>query len=433
MPGRLAALIVVGGAVAIIGIGFLGQGGDRPPEPRAAGEGPTASPTATPTRVPTPEPTPVLTAVERGTIAAREQDRPFDLALHDLCAWFSPEEISRIVADAYLGHGGEIVPGALSAAVDPPDCAGWIASEDRGRVQLYPGPDPSIADLPLEIEAFAPHAAVSPEIRVGTLSQGRVWSIPGTSAHLVVAGHGEVLSFIHLAPLAYAQEPVEWRNDVALAIANEMLRRMNWLRTLPTGSTPLPDFAAALPGDDGDGPLPLGTIDDVPNADRLDFLFDLGPFRDAHWLDPQDPNMGSGVWTAGRPFHVREGFINNGVEPLGDGFDVVLYVTRLEGGADEPTYRYTSDYVLRGTSDRCGPTYETQKGPVTCEWFVHDFPEGLPEGRFAIWAVWEAPCWTWIDLGLTDSCQDPDEVISLFSSGFDAPYTGSGPEYETPR
>jgi hypothetical protein len=200
----------------------------------------------------------------------------------------------------------------------------------------------------------------------------------------------------------------------------------------PTGGTPLPDVAGALPGDDGKGPLPLGSINDVPNADRLDFLFELcssGCFRDAHWLDPQNPNRGSGVWTAGRPFHVREGFINNREEPLGAGFDVVLYVTRLDGGPDEPTYRYTSDYVLRGTSDQCGPTYGTQTGPETCEWFVHDFPEGLPEGRFAIWAVWEAPCRAWIDLGLRASCQDADEVISLFSSGFDAPYSRSGPSY----
>ena len=202
--------------------------------------------------------------------------------------------------------------------------------------------------------------------------------------------------------------------------------------TLPTGGTPLPDIARARPGDDGRGPLPLGTINDAPNPDRLDFLFEFcwpECFRDAHWMDPQNPELGSGVWTAGRPFHVREGFINNGAEPLGDGFDVVLYVTRLGEGGDGATYRYTSDYVMRGTSERCGPTYETQTGPATCEWFVHDFPKGLPEGRFAIWAVWEAPCRAWIDLALTDACEDRNEVISRFSSGFDAPFTGSGPRF----
>ncbi len=132
---------------------------------------------------------------------------------------------------------------------------------------------------------------------------------------------------------------------------------------------------------------------------------------------------------AGRPFYVREGFINNGSRPLGAGFDVVLYVTRMEAGRDEPTVRYMSDYVLRGTTDRCGPTYATQSGPETCEWFVHDFPDGLPEGRFAIWAIWEAPCRAWVNLGLAATCADPGEVISLFSSGFDSPYRQSGPEY----
>jgi hypothetical protein len=45
------------------------------------------------------------------------------------------------------------------------------------------------------------------------------------------------------------------------------------------------------------------------------------------------------------------------------------------------TYRFTSDYVIRGEAEECGPTYATQTGPVTCEWFVHDLPEGIPDGR----------------------------------------------------
>lgn len=193
-----------------------------------------------------------------------------------------------------------------------------------------------------------------------------------------------------------------------------------------------PDLAAALPGDDGIGPLPLGTINELPNEDRLDFLFDFCQpecSRDGHWIDPANPTLGSGTWTAGRPFHVREGFINDRKRPLGEGFDVVLYVTRTDGAADEATYRFTSDFVLRGTSDRCGPTYRIQTGPETCEWFVHDFPAGLPEGRSAITAVWEAPCRAWLNLGLTDSCRNPDEVISRFSSGVDAPFDQSGPSY----
>jgi hypothetical protein len=207
-------------------------------------------------------------------------------------------------------------------------------------------------------------------------------------------------------------------------------------RSAPSGGSRLPNFEGALAGDDGTGPLPPRWFGGVPNADRLDFLFELCRpecFRDAHWLDPANGRLGSGTWTAGRPFHVREGFVNEADEPLGEGFDVVLYVTRV-GDLREPTYRFTSDYVLRGTTDRCGPAYETQAGPATCEWFVHDFPHGLPEGRFAIWAVWEAPCRAWTYLGLTEACDDPDEVVSYFSSGFDAPYDRlAGPTFDEPR
>ena len=216
----------------------------------------------------------------------------------------------------------------------------------------------------------------------------------------------------------------------APATAEAVLPRPRCTKVAPTAETPLPDVAGAVPGDNGSGPLPLGAVEIVPNADRLDFLFEgPGCYRDAHWIDPENPSLGSGPWVAGRPFYVREGFINDGVQPLGEGFNVVLYVTRLATGHDEPTHRYTSDYVLRGTTDRCGPTYRTQSAPETCEWFVHDFPSGLPEGRFAIWAVWEAPCRAWVDLGLADTCADPDRVISLFSSGFDSPFRQSGPDY----
>ena len=205
-----------------------------------------------------------------------------------------------------------------------------------------------------------------------------------------------------------------------------------------TGGSPEPDVVGAEAGDDGSGPLPLGSVTGVPESVRLDFLFEFcwGPcFRDAHFMDPDNPGVGSGVFTAGAPFHVRHGFVNESDGPLGDGFDVVVYATALDepgeagGHAVGATYRYTSDYVIAGTSDACGPTYRDQDGPASCEWFVHEFNDGLPEGRNALWAVWEAPCSAWIDYGFTDSCVDPDEVMSMFSSGFDAPYGSFPPDY----
>ena len=138
---------------------------------------------------------------------------------------------------------------------------------------------------------------------------------------------------------------------VLIALFGELIDRLSgpWISPEPSpqavaavvvtepGDAPQ-DFAGFLPGDDGVGPVALGTINGLPNPDRLDFLFEFctpACNRDAHWMDPTQPRVGSGLWTAGRPFHVREGFINNGPELLGDGFDVVLYVTRLGEGSEE--------------------------------------------------------------------------------------------------
>jgi hypothetical protein len=213
------------------------------------------------------------------------------------------------------------------------------------------------------------------------------------------------------------------------------------VRSDPTGGTPFPDVDAAVPGDDGTGPLPLGVISTLPDTVRLDFLFELcwtpNCFRDAHFIDPSGSGLGAGAFDPDTPFYVREGFPVTGDEPLGEGFEVVLYVTRFDiipEFGDPPTgatVRYTADYVVRGETDACGPSYEQQTAVVTCEWFVHEFSDGLPPGRHAIWAVWEAPCWAWVEYGFTDGCTDPDEVLSLFNSGFDAPFEAGMTSYES--
>lgn len=203
-----------------------------------------------------------------------------------------------------------------------------------------------------------------------------------------------------------------------------------------SGRTPKPDRLGATPGDDGDDPLPLGTITSLPDWSRVDFLlthcppgFD-GCYRDYTWIHPPDVPHTPEPSLAGRPFYVRHGFPNEGAEPLGPGFDVVLYAMPMvdlasDSGGEQigPTRRYTSDYVIRGTTDGCGPTYRSQNEPVSCEWFVHEFPDGLPYGRWALWADWEGPCHAWIDIGFLEQCADPHAVISLFSSGGDNPFT----------
>ncbi len=62
----------------------------------------------------------------------------------------------------------------------------------------------------------------------------------------------------------------------------------------------------------------------------------------------------------------------------------------------------------------------------TCEWFVHDFPDGLPPGRYDIWAMWLAPCRAWQDLGLSETCDDPALVTSMFAGSVNMPFDGAG-------
>ncbi len=93
------------------------------------------------------------------------------------------------------------------------------------------------------------------------------------------------------------------------------------------------------------------------------------------------------------------------------------------------TYRFASDYILQGQSDQCGPTYKTQTEPTTCEWFIHDFANGIPQGRYDLWAVWEAPCQAWADIGFTDTCTNPTEITSLFSSGVNSPFDNGDPSF----
>ena len=193
--------------------------------------------------------------------------------------------------------------------------------------------------------------------------------------------------------------------------------------------TPAPDIAGALVGDDGANPQSLGVVSELPPSERLNLLFEdcgnllPGCHRTAMFMSPDRPGFGSGRWPADRPFHVRHGFINDG-PALPAGFTVSLFITPWGGSGRSPsdldlgqTYKYVPDYVLRGTSDQCGPTYKAQTEPTVCEWFVHDFPDGLPMGSYSIWAVWQAPCAAWLELGLIDVCDDPEATISQFSAG----------------
>lgn len=195
-----------------------------------------------------------------------------------------------------------------------------------------------------------------------------------------------------------------------------------------------------------------GVLAPLPDNTWLNFLFEGcdGCPLDAHWMEPtnlpdwMEPtnlSVGTGTWTAYRPFHVREGFVTKGDAALGEGFDVVLLITRRpcwECGGEPPAGVYpldetiveTTDYVTRGTTEYCGPGYASQDGPQECEWFVHDFSDGLPPGRYDIRADWHAPCSAWVDLGFVETCADPNEVMNLFNSSVNAPIVND-PSYDS--
>jgi hypothetical protein len=185
----------------------------------------------------------------------------------------------------------------------------------------------------------------------------------------------------------------------------------------------------------GEPRLAVGQATTLPDSIRLDFLAGICDsttcYRDANFIHPDDSDIGSSYWIENTPFHVRHGFINESETPLGDEFDAVLFITRQDGpesadGSFElgQPYRFDTDYVLRGTAAKCGPGYWEQTEAQTCEWFVHDFAEGIPAGRYDFWAGWYAPCSAWLDLGLVESCANPDEVTWEFNGSVNTPIFG---------
>ena len=156
--------------------------------------------------------------------------------------------------------------------------------------------------------------------------------------------------------------------------------------------------------------IPLPVAESPPLTPRLAFL-DCGSvvdqgnqecFASALFRHPVEPLVES-AWLAYEPFHIRHGFVNTEETPLGvafpPDFDVEVYITRRQGpqiGGDDyvigQTYRFTADYLVRVTSDRCGPKWRDQTQPLPCDEFVHEFADGLPPGTYDIWVQWKAPC-----------------------------------------
>ncbi|MFV1999052.1 MAG: hypothetical protein ACC654_01655 [Acidimicrobiia bacterium] len=272
-----------------------------------------------------------------------------------------------------------------------------------------------------------------------------------TVAAGAVLGFGFLFSLLGSEQGPYGEDPVpeEPAVDVlappeTLPVATTLTESTTWgipiveptesIDGIPYSGNPgtLP-ITGWIPGDDGTGPLTLGEVNGLPGNLYLDFLVEFCDgsfcFRDAVMRNIDDSGPAPDPASDPSPFVVRHGFPSSTDEPLGEGFGVDVYITRrdgpqLEDGVFEldQTYKYTSDYVVHGTANECGPTYKEQSGPVECEWFVHDFPDGIPAGRYDLWAVWRAPCSAWLDMSLTDSCSDPSEVVSMFSASANSPF-----------
>jgi hypothetical protein len=149
----------------------------------------------------------------------------------------------------------------------------------------------------------------------------------------------------------------------------------------------------------------------------------------AFFLHPTEPLIAS-AWLADEPFHIRHGFVNASDEPLGSDFppdyELQVFVTRIQGpplgdGSFEigQSYRFTPDYLVRESSDHCGPGYLDQTESLPCDEFVHEFNQGLPPGSYNIWVAWQAPCSAWT---IARVCEDDDPFPLFAASALGQPF-----------
>jgi hypothetical protein len=234
----------------------------------------------------------------------------------------------------------------------------------------------------------------------------------------------EVAREAEIVARSLADQEAERANRSAAQMLDYVLQREN-SRVEPPGRNYV---LADLP------PSELTVRHRPPDSTRLDFLYvscTRGCFRDAAFVHPELP-LRTGVTLAYRPFHIRHGFINPEETPLPTGsafeppgYDLRVFVTRRAGPElrdgsypIDQTYRFHVDYLIREDSSRCGPDYATQAEPQPCDLFVHDFPDGLPPGRYDFWVEWHAPCAAWVG---AEICPSPTQPVSLFAATVDSP------------
>lgn len=209
---------------------------------------------------------------------SRRAGRPYDPATHDLCAWFDPGEIAEIVTGAYEAAGAAALPSAFGwprASTYPPVACSWSTLnvdldsaewDGSGSYVLSLSVDGDLAGLTerlgtledgavwisLEDDGgqltnridldYEPNDTLSDHIAlVGAIVRDvGAWTPPGPPARwhtsdtrLSVDGHDDVYlstSVISDPAVGYQTGSVAHRTlDVSLTIADELLRRMNWI------------------------------------------------------------------------------------------------------------------------------------------------------------------------------------------------------------
>ncbi len=290
----------------------------------------------------------------------------------------------------------------------------------------------AVADIAAPLRGVAKDELESEEVRQNRRTIHTAWA----------AGIGLVVLAIAAGSLAVysaSQRAIAQDNEAqAIAFASQLVDYVTQrdVTAAPTSEDVIPDL----------GPASHRYRPDPPVDARLDFLQEScheGPCtRDAAFVDPE-LGLRTGVWHAFEPFHIRHGFPATGpAEEVGPpGVTLRVYVRRTDGPELAPGvfplgqwFRYMPDYVVREASDRCGPGYQHQTEPVDCDSYVHDFPDGLPPGRYSFFVEWRAPCQMWVEASV---CDQPSNIISLFDSQVDSPFLHETyeepPEYTWPH
>lgn len=155
------------------------------------------------------------------TPSGRGLGEVFDLAAHDLCDWFSPEEINEIVTSAYEQHGVEASGESMTRRQDRYNACFWSGN---GVVVLGVDND----DRPVPDASFERHPSLDDSVRAATYGDGSYGLTWGLDALIEVDGRDEQLRFGHIVWEA-AERDIEMTNSVGLTIVNTMLHEMGWL------------------------------------------------------------------------------------------------------------------------------------------------------------------------------------------------------------